>query len=141
MKTRSGNNDEDTTYFEKNIKSKKLPKDRLIINQFIKIKGHLSEVDFMNSLANAINKIFGDNSFVEASGVELKFEVSFEYEEIDEKEIKKDDDLIKNCKMMIELFEIEQDNYLLEFHRMGGRTIDYYHHFSKIKKILKNKLY
>ena len=141
LKTRSGNNDEDTTYFEKNIKSKKLPKDRLIINQFIKIKGHLSEVDFMNSLANAINKIFGDNSFVEASGVDLKFEVSFEYKEIDEKEIKKDDDLIKNCKMMIELFEIEQDNYLLEFRRTGGRTFDYYHHFAKIKDILKNKLY
>ena len=92
-------------------------------------------------LANAIDNIFGENSFIKASEEDLKFEVSFEYEEIDEKEIKEDDDLIKSCKMMTELFEIEQDNYLLEFNRMGGRTIDYYHHFYKIKKILKKKLY
>ena len=149
--TRSGGNDKDIIFTDKNLKPKKISKDRLILNQAINISGNFSEVDYMNSLYLYIKNKFGKNSYFKALK-NLSMEVDFEYEE-EEEEDKKEEDLkedkdnqeikepIGDCQMVIELFEYEKGKYLLEFRRTGGKYADYYHHFLKIKEIINKKNY
>jgi serine/threonine protein kinase len=148
--TRSGGNNKDIIFTDKNLKPKKISKDRLILNQAINISGNFSEVDYMNSLYLYIKNKFGKNSYFKALK-NLSMEVDFEYEE--EEEDKKEEDLkedkdnqeikepIGDCQMVIELFEYEKGKYLLEFRRSGGSYADYYHHFLKIKEIITKKDY
>ena len=148
--TRSAGNDKDIIFTDKNLKPKKISKDRLILNQAINISGNFSEVDYMNSLYLYIKNKFGKNSYFKALK-NLSMEVDFEYEEEEEEEDKKEEDLkedkdnqeikepIGDCQMVIELFEYEKGKYLLEFRRTGGKYADYYHHFLKIKEIINKK--
>ena len=95
----------------------------------------------MNSLAYKIRSEF-KNSYIKAKE-NLRMEVTFEYreEEEEEEEEEKDDETekinnIEDCFMMIELFEYEKGEYLLEFRRTGGRLPHYYHHFLKMREII-----
>ena len=137
--TRSFTDDENAIFKDKNLKPKKISKDRLEINQSIRINGNFDIVNFMNSLKYKIKSEFG-NSFIKAKE-NLSMEVAFEY---NEEEIENDDLRkvigIGDCVMMIELFEYEEGGYLLEFRRTGGRLPHYYHHFLKIQEIITNKI-
>ena len=121
------NNDHKKGAFtNENIKPKKIPYDRILINHFIKINGNLKELelDFMNDLVDdIIEDLYG---FCKAYEESLKFEVIFQ--ETGEKGL---------CKMDIELFKYEEGRYLLEFLRTGGEIEDYYDYFLKIKELLK----
>ena len=155
--TRSIGNNENALFKDHNLKPKKISKDRLNLNKFIKINGNFSEVNFMNNLVNKINKNkkFKDFCLIVAFENKLRFEVTFEYgedendklevkgkkeekEENEEKEQEKVEETFGNCRMEIELFEYEKGKYLLEFLRTGGRAPSYNHHFSKIKEIIEN---
>ena len=139
--TRSFINYENAIFQDKKLKPKKIPKDRLEINQCIRLNGDFKEVNFMNSLGDEIKKGF-KNAFIKVKAKEnLSMEVSFEYDEEEEDEEEYDEERkindIGDCKMMIELFEYEEGGYLLEFRRTGGKAPSYYQHFLKIKEIVK----
>ena len=133
--TRSFTDDENAIFKDKNLKPKKISKDRLEINQSIRINGNFDIVNFMNSLKYKIKSEFG-NSFIKAKE-NLSMEVAFE--EIENDDLRKVIG-IGDCVMMIELFEYEEGGYLLEFRRTGGRYPHYFHHFLKIQEIITNKI-
>ena len=135
--TRSFTDDKNTIFQDKNLKPKKISKDRLEVNQCIRLNGNFKEINFMNELGDEIRKGI-KNSFITVKAKKnLSMEVSFEYDEEEEK----DDEERKiynigDCIMMIELFEYEEGGYLLEFRRTGGRLPHYYHHFLKMREII-----
>ena len=61
LKTRSAEDKENLIFQNKDLKPKKISKDRLSINKFIKINGNLNEVNFMNSLLEGIKSEFYKN--------------------------------------------------------------------------------
>ena len=61
--TRSFINYENAIFQDKNIKPKKISKDRLEVNQCIRLNGDFKEVNFMNSLGDKIIKGF-KNAFI-----------------------------------------------------------------------------
>ena len=122
--TRCDDDDKKRAFSNEKIEAKKIPNDLILVNHFIKIKGNIPELDFMNDLYDEI--IENLNGFCKESKESLKFEVTFE--ETEERGI---------CKMDIELFKYEEGRYLLEFLRTRGEIQDYYHYFSEIKELLK----
>ena len=85
----------------------------------------------MQTLADAISYKFGENCLIEGSKESLSFEIIFEYENENE-ELE-----IGNCEMVIELFEYENKECLLEFRRTEGNRPYYDYHLKKIKEIIK----
>ena len=126
--------DNDKKEFDYQLKPKKIPNNKININHFLILNENLSAVNFMNSLVNAINENFKDNSFIETSKNSLKFEINFEKEEGENEEVGKEKR--GDCTMEIELFKYENGKHLLEFLRTGGEIPDYYHYFLKIKEII-----
>ena len=149
LTTRAGESKQDEIFEDKSMQPKKIPKNRLLLNQAIAINGNISVVDFMNSLYRDIKYKYADHSYIEASKNSLKMEVVFEYEENEEEEEKKEEveeedtkeeiEHFEDFKMEIELFEYEKGKYLLEFIRTGGKYSDYYPHFLEIKNIITKK--
>ena len=129
--TRSVEDKKNLIFQNNDLKAKKISKDRLRMNKFIKINGNLNEVNFMNSLIEKIKNEFNEGiPYIKGDEESLKFEIEFEEEE--EKE---------DCKMDIELFKVEDGKYLLEFRRTGGKYDDYYNYFMRIKKLLKKNIF
>ena len=126
-KTRSPGEKEKGLFEDMSIRPKKIPKDRMLINHYVKIEGHPpheNQIDFMNNLAK---KIFDElGGACERLEENLKFKVYFG---------KNEENGIS--EMIIELFEYEDGNYLIEFLRTKGNIPDYYHYFKEIKKLIK----
>ena len=61
IKSRSVEDNKNLIFKNKDLKPKKISKDRLSINKFIKINGNLNEVNFMNSLIEGIKSKFYKN--------------------------------------------------------------------------------
>ena len=129
--TRSIEDKNNIIFIDKNLKPTFIPKDRININPYIKITGTFSRVDFMQTLAYAISSKFGENCLIKGSKESLSFEVIFEYEN---EELEKG-----NCKIVIELFEYENKECLLEFRRTEGIRLYYSYHLKIIKEIINNK--
>ena len=125
--TKSPGEKEGGLFNDMSIRPKKIPKDRMLINHYVKIEGNLSyenQIDFMNNLAK---KIFDElGGACERLEENLKFKVDFG---------KNEENGI--CEMIIELFEYEDGDYLIEFLRTKGNIPDYYHYFKEIKKLIK----
>ena len=80
----------------------------------------------MNYLAE---KIYNDlGGVTKPLGENLKVHVAFGENEENE------------CEMIIQLFEYENGEYLLDFLRTKGSTLDYYYYFKEIKKIIIKKI-
>ena len=130
--------DDQTIYFNHDIKPKKISANRININHHLKLKGSFSGIDFMNFLANEINEKFEDKCLLEASKenliIKLLFEISRGNKENEE------DEEMEYCNIDIELFEYENGEYLLDFMRTGGKIPDYYNYFKEIKKLIMEKL-
>ena len=126
--TRSGNDKKNSLrFYESKQKPKKIPKDRITINHFIKINGISEGVKFMDDLVYEINENFRDVCQVETSKEDLKFVLYYEDEE-------KGD-----CDIEVELYEYETGGFLLEFLRTKGRIPNYYHHFLELRKFIFEK--
>ena len=142
--TRGSGSESNSSFFDKNLKPKKIPNDRININHYIILKGHFNSIKFMNSLVKEINKKFLNKCFISESKEQLKFEVIFEKdyveEEEDEEKEENEEEENNNSSMDIELFEYEDGRYLLEFLRTGGQIPEYYEHFLKIKEIITKTL-
>ena len=132
LATKGFNSTNSNVYFESDMEPKYISKDRINLNHFIEIIGDLSEVDFMNDLANKIDeKLKNKMSF--KSKENLKLELFFEY---DKNEIEK-----VESTMEIELLKYEKGDYLLEFLNTKGDIADYYEHFCEIKEIIIKDLF
>ena len=129
-KTRSPGEKEKGLFEDMSIRPKKIPKDRMLINHYVKIEGiegYLSYEDQINFMNNLAKKIFGElGGACEPLEENLKFKVDFG---------KNEENGI--CEMIIELFEYEDGDYLIEFLRTKGNIPDYYHYFKEIKKLIK----
>ena len=126
-KTKSPGKKEKGLFEDMSIRPKKIPKDRMLINHYVKIEGYLSyedQIDFMNNLAKKIFYELG--GACERLEENLKFKVDFG---------KNEENGI--TEMIIELFEYEDGGYLIEFLRTKGNIPDYYHYFKEIKKLIK----
>ena len=82
----------------------------------------------MQTLAEAISSKFKENCLIKGSKESLSFEVTFEYEN---EELEKG-----NCKMVIELYEYENKECLLEFRKNEGIRLYYNYHLKIIKEII-----
>ena len=126
-KTKGPGEKEGGLFEDMSIRPKKIPKDRMLINHYVKIEGYLSyenQIDFMNNLAKKIfDELGGTCELLEEN---LKFKVDFG---------KNEENGI--TEMIIELFEYEDGGYLIEFLRTKGNIPDYYHYFKEIKKLIK----
>ena len=130
--TKGFNSENSNVYFKSDVEPKYISKDRINLNHFIEIIGDLSEVDFMNDLANKIDEKL-KNKMNFKSKENLKLEIFFEY---DKNEIEKVD-----STMEIELLKYKTGDYLLEFLNTKGNIEDYYEHFCEIKEIIKKDLF
>ena len=115
---------------------------------YIKIKGDLNPVDFMNHLVNKIVKTNEDKCQIEERKNKLKFDVIFENEEEEEEEENieneensenqiddKDNEKIINKKesvIKIELFKYDNKDHLLRFMKKSGEIEDYYKNLKSI---------
>ena len=126
---------------------------------YIKIKGKLELIKFMNSLANKLIKEL--NCKIEKFLKKLKFKAIFPNnigEELEDEEGEKGEELenkeeeegekgeeneniksneFKDCVIKIELLSYINGGYEVHFTKGNGNFTDYYTHFHEIKKIIK----
>ena len=148
-----GLDDDEVEYFDLSLSPKFIQKTGLNMQNYMKINGDLKPGAFMNALANNILKGFEDNAKIEECKNDLKFNVVFEDELVDEvepdeeleKELEKlgledvDEETItkKDCVIQIKLFQSLNGGYLLRFVRKGGEIEEYYKKLDNIRSIVK----
>ena len=106
------------SFFDSKLSPKKISHDRININHYITITGNLNGLDFMDWLIDKLDDTFKVDCTIEPSKEYLKFEISFDSDEENEK---------GESSMIIELFQFEEGGYLLEFRRTEGEIPDYYY--------------
>ena len=153
-------------YFSDNLKPKCI-KNGIFLKDFVKIKGELKYIKFMNDLANKLKeKNNCDFEFNSKSG-SLKFEVLFNKKEIkkenltnikkedneefdeniqNENEENEDDDeneflfeMKNQCRIQIKLYQ-DESYYYVRFVKKSGLLNDYYKNLGIIKAIIKKIL-
>ena len=149
--TRSIN--DENNFFENNIKPKYL-KNINNINYYIKIKGNINPIKFMNSLCHKIFKEFGiDNCFIDINKNKLKFNVTFDVNEELKKEIPekiknelnklnindeiKEDEENNVLTIKVKLYEIDE-GHLIKFIKKEGNKIDFIDKFETLTKYVKS---
>ena len=126
---RGYSSDENKVCFGENVRPKKMTK-KNNYKYFIKMNGYINANKFMNSLVEKIIRNYKDECTLELSKKYLKFEITFENEEEEERE----------CTMEIKLFEYNEEEYLLCFKKKQGDLEEFYDNFLIIKKIIKNMI-
>ena len=127
--------DDNELYFKQDLKPKKLEGERNF-KDYIKIKGDFNARRanrFMNSLVNKIIDKFGENCYLEASKNKLKFIIEFDDEEENEEEE-------LQCTMKVNMYECNDNEFLLGFKKKQGDLEVFYDNFLKIKEIIKKML-
>jgi len=141
--------DEDNSkkYFDLSLKPE-YAKTGLGMN-FIKIEGNLSPADFMNKLANKIKQKFKDNCKIDESKEALKFNITFEeenlnelQEKLDELDIEENEEINENlfkkdCVMKCKLYESLNGGHFLKFSKKSGYLEDYYNNLKIIISLVK----
>ena len=140
--------DNEEIFFVSNLRPKYLEISGLNAMNYIKIKGELNPVKFMNSLANKL--LIELQCEIVPNNKQLKFEAKFpnkikeelENEEEIEDEEEKENRFIKNyefkdCVIKIKLYEFINGGYEVHFTKIKGDFMDYYSYFQEIKKIIK----
>ena len=143
---------EDKNYFDYKIKPKynDIPLLGINMNNYIKLKGNLDPVKFMNCL---VKEIENEDCFIEINKKnKLEFKVIFE-EDIDDEEISdeikeklkklgienelKENDLNNELIIQIKLYQ-NSDGYILKFVQKGGNRKNYLDKFNSISKSIQN---
>ena len=147
--------DEDN-FFENDRKPKYL-EDINNIDYFIKIKGYLNPIKFMNYFCNKILDEFGDdNSTIESDKKKLQFDVTFDIgeefkseipEEIREelKKLEIDEEIKERDEsdtliITVKLYKIS-DGHLLKFIKKEGNKTDFIDKFESLIKFVKRIIY
>ena len=116
--------------------------DEKIFDDYIKIKGNLNVIDFMNEFANEMYNIY-DN--IKIIGKNFKFNIIIKMEEenlYEKNDEKKDKDSIlenseeneKELNIRVELFRVKNDEFILNFIKRKGELSDYYQQLGRIMK-------
>ena len=148
-----GDEDEDNSkkYFDLSLKPE-YAKTGLGMN-FIKIEGNLSPADFMNKLANKIKQKFKNNCKIDGSKGALKFNITFEeenlnelQEKLDELDIEENEEINENlfkkdCVMKCKLYESLNGRHFLKFSKKSGYLNDYYNNLVIIISLVKEIIY
>ena len=145
--------DDEKKYFELNL-IPKFCQTGIGMNNYIKIKGELNPVQFMNSLANKLEKEFGKYCDINPAENSLKFDILIQEKEKEEipKELEEelaklglenveenDDNLLKkDCIIQVKLFEYFEGGHLLRFMKKSGELEDYYKNVKKVMSLIKN---
>ena len=150
--------DEGELFFNSESNSEYLSVSGLNAMNYIKIKGKLESIKFMNLLATNLKKRM--NCEIKSYPQKLKFKATFpnklkeelkneeevdeeeeeEEEQKDEKDENKKNIGFKNCEIKIELFEFTNGGYEVHFNKGKGNFTDYYSYFMDIKKYIKEIL-
>ena len=124
-----------------NLTPKKI-KERRSYKYCLKIIGYIEPNDFMNLLVTEIIKSYELECLVNADKEKLKFTITFpkEYEEneIDDTDEEEVEDISRDCKMKVKLYDGGINEYLLCFVKDQGYLEDFYDNFLKIKEIVKS---
>ena len=148
-----GDEDEDNSqkYFDLSLKPE-YAKSRLGMN-FIKIEGNLSPADFMDKLANKIKQKFKNNCKIDESKEELKFNITFNEEnlneledKLDELDIEENEEINENLLkkeyvMKCKLYESLNGGHFLKFSKKSGYLEDYYNNLVIIISLVKEIIY
>ena len=147
---KSDENEEMEKFFDSDIGPDYLYKSGFNAMNYIKIKGKLKPVIFMNSLANKLKQEF--HCKINPNNKKLKFEALFpnkindeiENEEDIEEEEEENENIdnyeFKDCVIKIKFFEFINGGYEVHFIKTKGDFMDYYSYFQDIKKIIKKIL-
>ena len=138
-------------YFNSGLKPNYITKSGLNAMNYIKIKGKLNPVDFMNILANKLRNEL--ECRIEEYNNKLKFEAVFDnelklklekYESVEDEEEEEENIIdilqLKDSKIIIKLFESINGDYEVHFIKKQGEYMEYYQHFEEIKNIIKDYL-
>jgi serine/threonine protein kinase len=147
---KSDENEEMEKFFDSDIGPDYLYKSGFNAMNYIKIKGKLEPVKFMNSLANKLKQEF--HCKINPNNKKLKFEALFpnkindeiENEEDIEEEEEENENIdnyeFKDCVIKIKFLEFINGGYEVHFIKTKGDFMDYYSYFQDIKKIIKKIL-
>ena len=148
MGSRSGKNEDEEKFFDSDFTHNYLYKSGFNAMNYIKIKGELEPVEFMNTLANKLIKAFYCK--INPDNNKLKFEVIFPNkinDEIENEEDMEDEENesidnyeFKDCVIKMKFFEFKNGGYEVHFIKAKGDFMDYYSYFQDIKKIIKKIL-
>ena len=127
------------------------------MKNYIKLKGKLDPIKFMNSLVKKILKEYKENCFIEPNEEKLKFNVTFEEKENDEEipqdiieelkklgikeneEIDENQDIERNDTVIqIKMYQSYNGGYLLRFVNKKGDPRQYIEKMKEIFSLIKN---
>ena len=139
VKTREMKNESLNTKIFTNETNINCVEDEKIFNNYIKIKGNLNPIDFMNNFANEMENIYDD---IIINNKNLKFNIIKKKE--DNKNDEKNDnfdmteDIEKDLDIQVELFKIKNDEFILNFIKKEGELNDYYKYLINVMKYAKD---
>lgn len=112
----------------------------LKFDNFIRIKGHLDPLSFMNYLLKEVALLY-DKSEIGEKEKNLKFKILIKARKEEENEESDDDEEIieleKDLTIQIELLKVNGEEYLLNFIKEKGELSDFYHYIKEIMNYAK----
>ena len=146
---KSGNDYE--KYFSLKMKPKKYNKTGINMKNYIKLKGKINPIKFMNDMCNCLKSSFEEIQ-IEPSEKNLNFICIFEKneeennEDIDEEDRKELEKLniedneeieIEELKLKVKLLENSFGEYILKIDKKSGNLVDFYNYVKQIKEKIK----
>ena len=112
-------------------------RDENILENYIKIKGALNPIDFMNKFSNEMDEIFD----IKVNKNYLKFNIIIEKneneKEEEEEKIEDNNKIEDDLSIIIELLKIRDNEFALNFIKGNGTLRDFYQHLKKIMQYAK----
>ena len=129
--------DDDKYFIDYNIRPKCIVTP-MNVDNYIKIKGYLNPVKFMNFLCEKlVSKFKDDNCYIKAERNKLEINIIFEEDEEDEEEEEKNENIEESndLSMQIKLYE-EKDEHLLRFILKKGNRKNFLDKYNIISKLV-----
>ena len=129
--------DDDKYFMDYNIRPKCIVTP-MNVDNYIKIKGYLNPVKFMNFLCEKlVSKFKDDNCYIKVERNKLEINIIFEEDEEDEEEEEKNENIEESndLSMQIKLYE-EKDEHLLRFILKKGNRKNFLDKYNIISKLV-----
>ena len=120
--------------------------DEKILDNYIKIKGKFDHIHFMNEFFKEMNNLYGYKGEIKIIGKNFKFKIIIKLDDNSkenekEKNVeKKNKDFIESSEenenelnILVELFKVKDDEFILNFKKLKGDLSDYY---QKLRNIM-----
>ena len=143
VKPKIGNNFRvNESYCDISFRDEMIPKcikEDLKFDNFIKIKGDLKPLSFMNNLLKKVSVLY-DGVEIGEKEKNLKFKILFKVRKEDEDEDDEDESIIeleKDLTILVELLKVNEKEFLLNFIKEKGELGDFYYYVKKIMNYAK----